>query len=79
MPNQKQTSGKDDFNPSEAVPRKPPEEWKTGDEKMTAAQASYLKTLSTEAGEAFHDDLSKAEAARRIEELQEKTGRGRTH
>jgi Protein of unknown function (DUF3072) len=56
---------------------KDPEDWTTGGEKMTGAQASYLKTLSEEANEAFDPDLTKAEASRRIDELQEKTGRGR--
>ena len=55
---------------------KDPEEWVTGDEPMTGAQASYLKTLSQEAKEEFKDDLTKAEASKRIEELQHKTGRG---
>jgi hypothetical protein len=55
---------------------KDPDEWKTGDEPMTGAQASYLKTLSDEAGEPFSDGLTKAEASKRIDELQEKTGRG---
>ena len=57
---------------------KDPQEWKTGDEPMTDAQASYLKTLSDEAGEPFDENLSKADASRRIDELQQKTGRGRT-
>ena len=56
---------------------KDPDEWTTGGEKMTGAQASYLKTLSEEAGEEFDPDLTKAEASRRIDELQAKTGRGR--
>ncbi len=56
---------------------KDPEEWTTGDEPMTGAQQSYLKTLSDEAGEAFDDSLTKAEASKRIDELQGKTGRGR--
>jgi hypothetical protein len=56
---------------------KDPEDWTTGDEKMTGAQASYLKTLSEEAGEAFDPTLTKADASRRIDELQAKTGRGR--
>ena len=56
---------------------KDPEEWVTGDEPMTGAQASYLKTLSQEAGEEFDESLSKADASKRIDELQEKTGRGR--
>jgi Protein of unknown function (DUF3072) len=55
---------------------KDPDEWTTGGEPMTGAQASYLKTLSDQAGEAFDDALSKAEASKRIEELQERTGRG---
>ena len=55
---------------------KPVEDWVTGDEPITGAQASYPKTLCEEAGEAFAPDLSKAEASRRIEELQAKTGRG---
>jgi hypothetical protein len=58
---------------------KDPEDWTTGDERMTGAQASYLKTLSEEAGEEFDPELTKAEASRRIDELQEKTGRGRDH
>ncbi len=57
---------------------KDPQEWKTGDEPMTDAQASYLKTLSDEAGEPFDDTLSKADASKRIDELQRKTGRGKT-
>ena len=56
---------------------KDPENWTTGDEKMTGAQASYLKTLSEEAKEEFDENLSKAEASIRIDELQEKTGRGK--
>jgi hypothetical protein len=55
---------------------KDPNEWSTGDEPMTGAQASYLKTLSDEAKEPFQDDLTKAKASVRIEELQKKTGRG---
>ena len=56
---------------------KDPEEWTTGGEAMTGAQASYLKTLCEEAGEPFDPDLTKAEASKRIDELQAKTGRGR--
>jgi hypothetical protein len=56
--------------------RKDPEDWITGDERMTGAQASYLKTLSEEANEPFDDSLTKAQASERIEELQRKTGRG---
>ena len=45
---------------------------------MTGAQRSYLKTLCEEAKVEFDDSLSKAEASRRIDELQQRTGRG-TH
>ena len=56
---------------------KDPKEWTTGDEAMTGAQASYLKTLCEEAGEEFDPGLSKAEASERIDALQAKTGRGK--
>lgn len=55
---------------------KNPDDWTTGGEPMTGAQKSYLKTLSEEAGEDFNEDLTKAEASKRIDELQHKTGRG---
>jgi hypothetical protein len=55
---------------------KDPENWTTGDEPMTGAQRSYLSTLSEEAHDEFDENLTKAEASQRIEELQEKTGRG---
>jgi hypothetical protein len=57
---------------------KDPDDWTTGDETMTGAQASYLKTLCEEAGEAFDPGLTKAEASKRIDALQARTGRGRT-
>ena len=53
-----------------------PDEWKTGDEEMTGAQRSYLQTLADEAGEDVDMNLTKAEASKKIEELQQKTGRG---
>jgi hypothetical protein len=55
---------------------KDPDHWVTGDEPMTGAQRSYLKTLCEEAKEDFDDKLTKAEASKRIDELQAKTGRG---
>ncbi|WP_132054000.1 DUF3072 domain-containing protein [Pseudocnuella soli] len=55
---------------------KDPADWVTGDEPMTGAQRSYLKTLSSEAGEEFDEEISKAEASKKIDELQHKTGRG---
>ena len=57
--------------------KKDPDDWVTGDEPMTGAQASYLKTLTEEAHEEFEEDLTKAEASKRIDALQEKTGRGK--
>jgi hypothetical protein len=56
---------------------KDPDDLTTGDEPMTGAQASYLKTLCEEAGEAFGRDLSKVEVSKRIDALRAKTGRGR--
>ena len=58
---------------------KDPEDWVTGDEEMTGAQRSYLQTLCEEAGEDFDPNLTKAEASRRIDELQQQTGRGIDH
>lgn len=57
---------------------KNPDNWTTGDEKMTGAQASYLKTLCEEAGqpEKYDNELSKADASKMIDALQEQTGRG---
>jgi hypothetical protein len=58
---------------------KDPSDWVTGDEPMTGAQASYLKTLSEEAHkpDAYDNELTKAEASERIDALQETTGRGK--
>jgi DNA topoisomerase VI subunit A len=57
--------------------QKDPDQWVTGDEPMTGAQKSYLHTLAEEAGESVTDDLTKAEASKKIDELQERTGRGK--
>ena len=56
---------------------KDPDEWTTGDEEMTGAKRSYLKTLSEEAKVEFDETLTKAEASKGIDELQELTGRGK--
>lgn len=58
---------------------KDPHDWTTGGETMTGAQASYLKTLSEEAGQPFDPSLTKAEASLKIDELQQATGRGKNH
>jgi hypothetical protein len=55
---------------------KHPDDWTTGDEPMTGAQRSYLNTLAQEAGVEVDDNLTKAEASKMIDELQEATGRG---
>ena len=55
---------------------KDPDDWVTGDEPMTGAQKSYLTTLAQEAGEPVDESLSKGDASKKIDELQEKTGRG---
>ena len=56
---------------------KDPDDWVTGHEPMTGAQASYLKTLSEQAHDpqAYDPDLDKAEASKRIDQLKEETGR----
>ncbi len=56
---------------------KEPREWTTGDEPLTGAQDSYLHTLAREAGESLPEAMTKAEASEKIEQLQEKTGRGK--
>ncbi len=75
-PSYKTSSSGEDDEESMSNTIKDPDEWKTGHEAMTGAQRSYLNTLSDEAGEEMNDNLTKAEASKRIEELQQKTGRG---
>ncbi len=57
--------------------QKDPSNWTTGDEPMTGAQRSYLSTLSEEAKVPVDENLTKAEASKRIDELQQLTGRGK--
>jgi hypothetical protein len=54
---------------------KDPDDWVSGGEPMTGAQASYLKTLCEEAGEEFEPALTKAEASKRIDDLRVKTNK----
>jgi hypothetical protein len=61
----------------ERNPERPTDEWVTGDEPMTGPQESYLQTLAREAGEDLPAELTKAQASREIERLQQQTGRGR--
>jgi hypothetical protein len=53
---------------------KEPDDWVSGNDPMTGAQASYLKTLSEECdeSESFQADLTKAEASKRIDALKAK-------
>ncbi len=55
---------------------KDPDDWTTGDDPMTGAQASYLKTLSEQASkpDMFAEDINKAEASKRIDALREELG-----
>ncbi|PPK97274.1 Protein of unknown function (DUF3072) [Kineococcus xinjiangensis] len=55
---------------------KDPDDWATGDEPMTGPQRSYLETLAREAGREVPEDLTKADASKLIDELQQQTGRG---
>ena len=55
--------------------QKSTEQWKTGDEPMTASQRSYLETLARDTGEAFDGDLTKAEASKLIDELRARSPR----
>ena len=55
---------------------KDPADWVTGDEPVTGPQASYLSTLAQEAGEQVEpEQLTKAEASQKIDELKAQTGR----
>jgi hypothetical protein len=72
-PNRAKMKQSEEIQPN---PEKDPEDWVTGDEPMTGPQISYLHTLAREAGEKVNDSLTKAEASKKIDELQEKTGRG---
>jgi hypothetical protein len=61
----------DDNPPSNT--EKDPENWVSGDDPMTGAQASYLTTLCEEAGvDRPSGDLSKADASKMIDELKAK-------
>jgi hypothetical protein len=71
---EEQRQGRNDANPKlDPAPKsdteKEPDDWVSGDESMTGAQASYLKTLSEECAEpdSFQPDLTTAEASERID------------
>ena len=71
----KHTNQTPDDTPDPAGLQRDPDEWKTGDEPMTAAQRSYLETLAHDAGETFDEELTKADASKRIDELRSKSPR----
>ncbi len=48
---------------------KDPSDWVTGDEPATGAQQSYLETLTRQTDEEVPEDLTKAEASQKIDEL----------
>ena len=54
--------------------QKNPDDWVSGDDPMTGAQASYLQTLCEQTGETFDPNLDKADASKRIDELRAKAG-----
>ena len=55
-----------------------PSTWRTGDEPPTHRQQAYLETLAQEAGEELPDNLTKAEASQKIDELRHETDRDDT-
>jgi len=55
--------------------QKGPDDWKTGDEPMTPAQRSYLNTLAQDTGETVDENLTKAEASKKIDELRKESPR----
>jgi hypothetical protein len=65
----------DDLRPEDRPGlEKDPEDWVSGGEPMTGAQASYLQTLARQAGTEVPDNLTKADASKLIDELRGKAG-----
>jgi hypothetical protein len=74
--NPKKGDVSDGQDPRASNLEKDPDDWVTGDEPMTGAQASYLKTLCEEAHEEFPAGrISKASASKRIDALRAKTAK----
>jgi Protein of unknown function (DUF3072) len=67
------------IGPANSNTEKEPDEWVSGGDPMTGAQASYLKTLSEELHEPdnFKPELTKAEASKRIDALKSKRSSAR--
>jgi hypothetical protein len=60
---------------SNSTVQKDPDDWKTGDEPMTLAQRSYLNTLAQDIGETVDENLTKAEASKKIDKLRKESPR----
>jgi hypothetical protein len=54
---------------SDQTLEKDPAEWVTGDEPATGAQKSYLETLTRGTDAEVPEDLTKADASKKIDEL----------
>jgi hypothetical protein len=54
---------------AEQTLEKDPADWVTGDEPATGAQKSYLETLARGTDEDVPEDLTKAEASQKIDDL----------
>ena len=56
--------------------QKDPKDWVSGDDPMTGAQASYLKTLSEQAHkpDPTGQPMTKAEASELIDEMRDEAG-----
>ena len=54
---------------AEQTLEKDPNDWVTGDEPATGAQKSYLETLTRASDDEVPEDLTKAEASKKIDEL----------
>ena len=62
-------------NPNDGAAAKDPDQWVTGDEPATASQRSYLETLAQDSGADVPAELSKADASKLIDELQDRSPR----
>ncbi|KQS77280.1 hypothetical protein ASG25_04475 [Rhizobium sp. Leaf384] len=71
-------SDKASANDTSSNTEKNPDDWVSGDEPMTGAQRSYLQTLSEQAHapDQFAEDITKAEASKRIDALRGKLDLG---
>ena len=58
-----------EFPTADQTLEKDPSDWVTGDEPATGAQKSYLETLTRATEEDVPEDLTKAEASQKIDEL----------